>query len=142
MVFDIVSREEGTPRPNGAYFAFELAWRGVAYGAVDAILLTAFPALVAFAVLGGRVAPWASRAKFAVITLALAMIITATYHVGYEQYREDGIAKPEIGNVMLSVPTLISANPAGSIVAHSSMHVAAVSHSYEGDRIPPHTEAD
>src|SRR5574338_1547242 len=27
MVFDIVSREEGTPRPNGAYFAFELAWR-------------------------------------------------------------------------------------------------------------------
>src|SRR5688572_27544302 len=35
-----------TARPDGLYFAFELVWRGLAYGAIDAVLLTVFPCLV------------------------------------------------------------------------------------------------
>src|SRR6476620_4468759 len=34
---------DATSRPHGAYFAFEVLWRGVGYGIVDALLLTAFP---------------------------------------------------------------------------------------------------
>ena len=40
----------------------------------------------------------------------------------------------------MSVPMLLTANPIGSVVDHSAMHVAAVVHEYEGDiRLPPQT---
>ena len=42
----------GTPGPQGARYAFELFWRGVLYGTVDALLLTLFPRLVTLALLG------------------------------------------------------------------------------------------
>ena len=29
--------EDATPRPDGAYFVFELIWRGGIYGAIDAL---------------------------------------------------------------------------------------------------------
>ena len=32
-----VFSEDATPRPDGAYFVFELIWRGGIYGAVDAL---------------------------------------------------------------------------------------------------------
>jgi hypothetical protein len=134
-----VFREDSTPRPDGAYFAFSLAWRGVIYGAVDALLLTAFPALVTLALLGGNLHGAGRRLTFALGSLVLTITITAVYHLGYEQYREDGLGDPEIGNTLISLPTLLTANPLGSVVAHASMHVAADIHAYEGDRIPPQT---
>jgi hypothetical protein len=46
------------------------------------------------------------------------------------------------GNAILSVPTLLTANPAGSIVAHATMHVTAVAHAYETPTyLPPQTSA-
>ena len=74
--------------------------------------------------------------------LPLVLIITATYHWGYPQYRQDGLTRPETGNVLISIPTFATANPVGSVVAHVSQHVAAVSHAYES-RIfnPPETKS-
>src|SRR3712207_7819564 len=40
------------------------------------------------------------------------------------KYREDGLSRPETGNVLISVPTFATANPIGSVVAHVSQHVA------------------
>ena len=38
---------------------------------------------------------------------------------------------------------LATANPIGAVVAHTSMHVAAVGHAYETDTfLPPETDAD
>ena len=67
----------------------------------------------------------------------LVIIVTATYHLGYPQYRQDGISRPETGNVLISIPTFATANPVGSIVAHVSQHVAAVTHSYESKIFNP-----
>jgi hypothetical protein len=39
----------GHPSP---YLAFEVGWRGVGYGGVDALALSVFPALVAVLILG------------------------------------------------------------------------------------------
>lgn len=142
LVFNVLSRDS-TDRPDGAYFAFEVAWRGLAYGVVDALLLSAFPALVAFGLLGGVLKGFQQRLAFAGLVLALTLIITGTYHLGYEQFREDGISQPELGNSVISLPVMASGNPVGSIIAHSSMHVAAVSHSYETDVfLPPQVDAD
>jgi hypothetical protein len=142
-VFNVLNREDSTPHPGGAYFAFEIGWRGVIYGTVDALLLTAFPALVAFTLLEKRVAGLTRRAAFAGLAFVMVLVITATYHLGYEQFREDGVSGPEIGNTIISVPALVSVNPVGSIVAHASMHVAAVAHAYETDVfLPPQTDAE
>lgn len=134
--------EEATDRPEGAYFVFELLWRGVTYGAVDALLLSAFPGLIAYTVLRGRVGGLRGKIRFTALALPLVLVITATYHLGYPQYREDGVRQPEIGNTMISLPMLATANPIGSVLTHASMHVTAVAHAYETDTfLPPETEA-
>jgi hypothetical protein len=138
-----VLNEDGSDRPDGAYFAFELIWRGGIYGAVDALLLTVLPCLVVYRSLGSRLATWRQRTAYFGASLALVMAITAAYHLGYEQYREDGVGAPEIGNTIISMPMLLTTNPIGSIIDHSAMHVAAVAHDYETEeRLPPATKAD
>jgi len=143
VVFNVLAREDSTDRPDGVYFVFTIGWRGVLYGIVDALLLTAFPAAVAFAIMSGRVESAMQRAGYAVLTLVLVVVITATYHLGYEQFREDGIGPPETGNTIISIPALLTTNPLGSVIAHASMHVAADVHAYETDVfLPPQVEAD
>jgi hypothetical protein len=142
VVFNVLSRDS-TARPDGAYFAFTIVWRGVLYGAIDALLLTAFPAAVAYALMNSRVDTVARRAGYAILTLVLVMVITATYHLGYEQFREDGIGPPEIGNSIISLPAVLTTNPLGSVIAHASMHVAADVHAYETEVfLPPKISAE
>ena len=134
--------EDGTARPDGAYFAFELVWRGAIYGAIDALLLTVLPCLVVYRSLGGNLARWRQRFAYFGASLALVVTITAVYHLGYEQYRADGVRAPETGNTLISIPMLLSANPVGSIADHAAMHISAVAHTYETDvRLPPPAEA-
>ncbi len=141
VVANVLSRDS-TPGPGGAYAVFEAGWRGLVYGIVDALLLTAFPAAVSFSLLSGRVAGFGRRAVFAAVMLPMVIVITGAYHLGYEQFREDGIRGPETGNTIISVPALLTANPLGSVVAHAAMHVAADLHSYETDTfLPPQTDA-
>lgn len=131
LVFNVLNAEDATGRPHGAYFVFELLWRGVGYGVVDTLLLTVFPCFVAYKLLQGRVDGLKGKLRLTALMLPLVLVITATYHWGYPQYREDGLSRPETGNVLISVPTFATANPAGSVVAHVSQHLAAVSHAYE-----------
>jgi hypothetical protein len=131
LVFNVFHTEGATTRPHGAYFVFELAWRGVGYALVDTLLLTVFPCLLAYTLLRGRVEGLTGRLRFTALALPLVMIVTATYHLGYPQYRQDGLSRPETGNVLISLPTFATANPVGSFVAHVSQHVAAVTHAYE-----------
>jgi hypothetical protein len=137
---NVVANSDATPRPHGAYFAFEVLWRGVGYGVVDALLLTAFPCAVAYAILRGNTKGVGGRARFIALALPLIWLITATYHLGYPQFRDDGITRPETGNTIISVPALLTTNPAGSVVAHVTMHVTAVRHAYQTrDYLPPQT---
>jgi hypothetical protein len=143
LVFNVLSNEASTPHPDGLYFAFSVAWRGVVYGAVDALVLTAFPAAVTYALMSGRIDTLVRRGVYAALTLVLVLVITATYHLGYEQFREDGVAGPEAGNLVISLPAILTLNPLGSVVAHASMHVAADIHAYETDLfLPPQLEAN
>lgn len=139
VTWSVFGRLDGTPHPSGAYFAFEILWRGVVYGIVDALLLSAFPGLIAWELMQRNIAGAGRRTSYAVLTLALVGIITATYHAGYKDLQNvAGISQPEIGNIIISLPVMASVNPAGSVLAHVSMHLAAVTHAYESkDRLPP-----
>jgi hypothetical protein len=131
LVFNVFHSEDATARPHGAYFVFELLWRGVGYGLIDTLLLTVFPGLVAYSLLRGHVGGLTGKLRFTALALPLVIIVTATYHLGYPQFRQDGVSRPETGNVLISIPTFATANPVGSVVAHVSQHVAAVTHAYE-----------
>jgi hypothetical protein len=133
---------DATDRPGGAYFVFEILWRGVTYGIVDALLLSVLPGLVVYGMLRGRVGGVVGKLRFTALALPLVLLITAAYHLGYPQYREDGVGQPEIGNTIISVPMFATANPIGAVVAHATMHTTAVVHSYETDVfLPPETQA-
>ncbi len=141
LVRNVLS-DHATPRPHGAYYVFELIWRGGIYGAVDALLLTVLPCLVVYRALGGHLATWGRRISYFAFSLALIVTITGVYHLGFAQYRHDGVGQPEIGNTLISVPMLLSTNPIGSIADHMAMHVSAVAHTYETVvRLPPPTHA-
>jgi len=81
VVANVLSRDS-TDGPSGGYLAFELAWRGVAYGVVDALLLTAFPGLVVVGLMRGRISGLLRRVEFAALALVLVMIITGTLPPG------------------------------------------------------------
>ena len=142
-----VFAEPATPGPTGPALGLAILWLGLAYGVADAILLSAFPLLVATALFRGRLAGLARRAGFVVAVLGLSLIITATYHAGYAQYRAHGLARnglggPLVGNTIITLPAALSANPLGSLAAHAAMHVAAVVRAYETDVfLPPRTPA-
>ena len=142
LVFNVFKTSDATARPHGAYFVFELLWRGVGYGAIDTLLLTIFPCLVAYRLLHGRVDGFKGKLRLTAVMLPLVVVVTATYHWGYPQYRQDGLSRPETGNVLISIPTFATANPVGSVVAHVSQHITAVTHAYES-RIfnPPVTKS-
>ena len=89
--------DESTPRPSGAYLGFEVAWRGVAYGVVDALMLYGLPALVAYLVLRGHLGGAWRRVGVAALTLFLVLATTVVYHLGYAQFRDRDLREPATG---------------------------------------------
>jgi hypothetical protein len=137
----VVRTDDATARPPGLELVGALAWRGIVYGVTDGLLLSVFPILVVFAALatsrlnrrlGGRIV-------IGFVALIASLAMTAVYHAGYNDFRSDKIAKPLTGDVLWSVPTLVTLNPIGAPIAHAGLHTSAVLHSYDTDTfLPPH----
>lgn len=137
----VVRTEDATTRPDGLTLGAELLWRGVLYGATDGLLLSAFPILVVFAAFAGRsfARHWPGKIAIGTIALAASVALTAAYHAGYSDFRSDKITKPIAGDLVWSIPTLVTLNPIGAPIAHIGLHTTAVLHSYETDTfLPPH----
>jgi len=137
--------QAGTPHPDGAYFGFELVWRGLVYGTVDALILYAFPAVVAHLVLRGNRRGVARKLGYAGLVVALSLLVSASYHAGYSTYRGEEMAKPLIGTVLMDAPAVLTGNPVGSVVAHAAVHTTAVVHQFEGGGnhfLPPELTSD
>ncbi|HEU5206752.1 MAG TPA: hypothetical protein VFT94_03990 [Gaiellaceae bacterium] len=137
----VLRTEDATARPDGLELVGALAWRGVLYGITDGLLLSVFPILVVFAAFAGTRLDRRFTGKLVIGTIALAasLAMTAVYHAGYSDFRSDKMAKPLTGDVVWSIPTLVTLNPIGAPIAHAGLHTSAVLHSYETDTfLPPH----
>jgi hypothetical protein len=137
----VLRTEDSTPRPDGLELAAAVAWRGIVYGITDGLLLSVFPILVVFAAFAGTRLDrrFVGKAAIGAIALAASLAMTAVYHAGYSDFRSEKMRKPLTGDVVWSVPTLLTLNPIGAPVAHATMHTTAVLHSYETDTfLPPH----
>jgi hypothetical protein len=137
----VLRTEDATARPEGVELFAAVLWRGVVYGVADGLLLSVFPILVVFAALAGTRLNrrFAGKVVVGIVALVASLGMTAVYHSGYSDFRSDKMAKPLTGDVVWSVPTLVTLNPIGSPIAHAGLHVSAVLHSYETDTfLPPH----
>lgn len=138
----IVLGQDATGRPGGAALIGAVLWRGVFYGAIDGLLLSSFPVLATFAAFkGGNLSRSGRRGKVAIAAVALvaSLLMTAVYHVGYSDFRSGKVMSPLVGNVIWSMPTLVTLNPIGAPIAHAVMHTTAVLHAYHTDLfLPPH----
>jgi hypothetical protein len=137
----VVRTEDATARPDGIELVGAVLWRGVLYGVTDGLLLSVFPILVVFAAfVGSRLdRRFAGKVVIGAVALIASLAMTAVYHAGYSDYRSDKMGKPLTGDVVWSVPTLVTLNPVGAPIAHAGLHVSAVLHSYDTDTfLPPH----
>lgn len=137
----VLRTEDSTSRPDGLEFAGAIAWRGIVYGVTDGLLLSVFPILVVFAAFAGSRLDrrFAGKVVIGVVALAASLAMTAVYHAGYSDFRSGKLAKPMTGDVVWSIPTLVTLNPIGSPIAHAGLHTSAVLHSYDTDTyLPPH----
>jgi len=137
----VLRTEDATARPDGLELVGAVAWRGIVYGLADGLLLSAFPILVVFAAMAGTrlTRRFRGRVVIGIVAMVASLAMTAVYHAGYSDFRGEKIQKPLTGDVVWSIPTLVTLNPIGAPIAHASMHTSAVLHSYETDTfLPPH----
>jgi hypothetical protein len=137
----VVRTDDSTARPDGIELVGAVLWRGIVYGVTDGLLLSVFPILVVFAAFAGTRLNrrFAGKVVIGIVALIASLAMTAVYHFGYSDFRSDKVAKPLTGDIVWSVPTLVTLNPIGAPIAHAGLHTAAVLHSYDTDTfLPPH----
>lgn len=140
MVQNVLSRPE-TGKFTGAYLAWLILWRGLIYGLVDGLLLSSFPFVVTWRAFDVGRKSLGKRIAFGFLAWLFILVVTTAYHLGYADFRSKKIVQPNIGNTLISIPTILTANPLASPIAHAFMHIAAVIHSPKTDLfLPPHRE--
>ncbi len=140
LVQNVLSRPE-TEKLTGAYLGWSVFWRGLVYGAVDGLLLSSFPWTVTWRAFDVKSKPLRKKIAFGLLAWVMILVVTTAYHLGYPDFRSKKIIQPNVGNTIISIPTLIAANPLGSPIAHATMHVTAVIHAPRTDLfLPPHRD--
>jgi hypothetical protein len=128
--------------PSGGLFVWDLLWRGVIYGTVDGVLLSAFPWLVTWRALRGESRSAMGQVGIGLVALVASLVVTSAYHVGYRDFRGAKLAQANLGNAIATLPTLLARNPMASPLAHAILHVTAVAHDPRSELfLPPHSRA-
>jgi hypothetical protein len=139
-----VRAQPATRNSDGAVLAFDMAWVGLVYGAVDALFLNIMP-IIAIRI-GAAQFAWATTlaGKIGVgfIALITSLVVTLTYHLGYHEFRNKSVFMVLLGNSLITLAFLLSGNPLGSLISHTAMHLVAVWQGPETTiHLPPHYHA-
>lgn len=141
----IVFRSAATGHPDGWRWWFEIGWRGLVYGGVDALTLFVFPAAVAYLLMHGNRSGAGRKLGYAGLVLALSLLVSTSYHLGYPEYRDADLRSPLMGTVIADSAAVLTGNPVGAFVTHPTAHVSAVVHQEEGgptQMLPPKVTGD
>jgi len=138
MVQNVLSRPV-TEKFTGPYLAWLIFWRGLIYGAIDGLFLSVFPWMVTWRAFDVEKKPLGKKIAFGFLAWLFILVLTTAYHLGYADFRSKKMIQPNIGNTIISVPTLVSGNPIGSPMVHAIMHITAIIHSPKTELfLPPH----
>src|SRR4030042_3381504 len=125
MVQNVLSRPE-TEKFTGPYLAWLIFWRGLVYGAIDGLLLSVFPWIVTWRAFNVEKKPLGKKIAFGLLAWLFILVFTTAYHLGYSDFWSKKVIQANIGNTIISIPTLVSANPIGSPIIHSLTHIRVV----------------
>jgi hypothetical protein len=79
------------------------------------------------------------KTAFSFLALLFILMVTTAYHLGYSDFRSRKITQANVGNTIISLPTLVSANPIGSPITHAIMHITVIIHCPKTELfLPPH----
>lgn len=138
MVKNVLA-QPATAHASGPALVGQILWRGLAYGVVDGLLLSVFPWIVTWRAFRVAEKPWPRQLAYGLLAWVFILVVTTSYHLGYGDFRSRKIIQPNIGNTLISLPTLLSSSPVGAPLTHAAMHIAAVVHCPETDLfLPPH----
>jgi hypothetical protein len=140
LVFNVFS-QPNSREAEGIGLLFDLAWLGVIYGLVDALLLNVLPVIAIW--IGFSSIGWTASIGGVVLVsifgLLASLVVTILYHIGYKEFRGPKLKYVLIGNTLITLAFIIPANPLGAIISHVVMHIAAA---YRGPettvQLPPH----
>jgi hypothetical protein len=137
LLFGVIGQPSG-PTPRGIALVAALSWYGGVYGIADAMLLTVMPVVAVRANAGASGTGWRGAWR-GIAAMAASLLVTALYHLGFEEFRSVTLIQPLIGNAILTGGYLMTRNPMTPLLAHVIMHGAAVVHGMEGtSQLPPH----
>jgi hypothetical protein len=143
IVIRNVCSQPSYPRNRGAQFALDIVWPGLAYGVVDAVLLSVIPVLaVQTAMLD---AGWVEETAKVLTTGTLGLLagaaVTFCYHIGYPEFRNRRVLWTIFGNGVMTLAFLVTGSPLAAIIPHAAMHIAVVWHGREtAGQLPPHNQ--
>jgi hypothetical protein len=140
-VMNIVNNEPASPRPEGLDLVGAILWLGVAYGIVDALLLSVLPVTAVWLAFkaAGITHTWFGKAVAATTALLASLVVTAAYHLGYVEFRDADVFSALFGNGVMSLGFLITANPLTAVIAHIALHIVSVWHGIDTTvTLPPH----
>jgi hypothetical protein len=139
-----VRSQPTSARSTGTGLLCDVLWVGLGYGAMDALLLNVMPVVAVwhgFSTVGWTV-NWPGKIAVGVLALLASLLVTLLYHVGYPEFRNRKVALVLVGNALITLAYLVSANPLGAVLSHVVMHVAAVFRGPETMiQLPPHYAA-
>jgi hypothetical protein len=125
--------------PEGLGLLAALAWPGLVYGALDALLLNVLPVLAVGGPPQHVAGPARRRWMQALVGLLASLAVTVAYHAGYPEFHGEGMLYVVIGNAIITSTYLASGNPLAAVVTHVAMHLMAVLHGMETTlQLPPH----
>jgi hypothetical protein len=127
---------------QGLSLVIDIAWLGIVYGALDALLLSVLPVLATWQAFSatGLTHTLPGKILVGVIALAASLLVTIAYHYGYPEFRgAGGVMGPSIGNGVMSIGYILTNNPIAAVFSHIAMHIAGV---VQGPatvmQLPPH----
>ena len=135
-----VAGQPSSAVPEGWQLVLALGWVGLAYGAVDGLLLNVLPVL---AVRGASFfesqPPLQARLSRGLLALVASLTMTVIYHLGYTEFQGVAIMSAMIGNAIVTLTYLLTGSPLAAVATHVIMHLAAVLHGMETTlQVPPH----
>lgn len=140
LVFNVRSQPQSR-QATGQELVLDLTWLGLVYGAVDALFLNIMPVIAVWQALSAAAWPasWLTNIAASALALAASLLVTLTYHLGYPEFRNRSVGLVLLGNALITLAFLLSANPLGALVSHTLMHLAAVIQGPETTiQLPPH----
>jgi len=107
---------------NGGLFT--IFWRGIVYGLISGLLISAFPFIAVWRAIAGS-NPGNLR-KIGVIAVAMVSILLASisFSAGISGFDRDRISYNTKMNIIAGLPTLLSGNPLASPIAGAFLRVS------------------